>query len=141
MNPDRLRKMTEAAIEAAKSSKGTGSANFRVGAVLTNKKGIIKSKGYNSYKTHTFFTKFYKYPFHHAEGACILNCGLDNIHSSDVICVARVSKTNIVRLAKPCSECQELLRYTGIRKVVYSTNEGTFEELFLDEIEQDTEAA
>lgn len=43
----------------------------------------------------------------------------------------RLTRAGRIALAKPCPGCLELLKYKKFRKVIYSTNEGTFEEIYL----------
>lgn len=40
------------------------------------------------------------------------------------IYVARVSKRNIPRLARPCEKCYSALYNTGVRQIIYTTNNG-----------------
>lgn len=42
-----------------------------------------------------------------------------------VIYVTRFNKTGNTRLAKPCSFCMELIQSVGIKRVVYTTADGT----------------
>lgn len=101
------------------ASEGTGVRQcFRVGAILFSRKHILQAK-HNSYKTHPALVKFFKYPFMHAEAACILAHGLDNCKGLDML-VMRVGKKNDVTMAKPCDSCADLIRHVGIRKVYYS---------------------
>lgn len=103
----------------AMASEGTGVRQcFRVGAILFHRKYILQAK-HNSYKTHPALTKFFKYPYMHAEAACILAHGLENCEGLDML-VMRVGKKNDVTMAKPCDSCSELIKHVGIRKVHYS---------------------
>jgi Cytidine and deoxycytidylate deaminase zinc-binding region. len=43
----------------------------------------------------------------------------------------RLTAAGKIGLAKPCPSCMELLRLKKFRKVIYSTNQGTFEEIYL----------
>jgi hypothetical protein len=42
------------------------------------------------------------------------------------IFVARVSQTGASRMARPCANCYETLLLAGVKKVVYTTNDGGF---------------
>ena len=132
MNSKRFESLSKKVYELALQSSGIADSQYRLAAIMVNKKGIIVSKGTNSYKTHPLFKKFYKYPYHHAEGSCIINRGINNIDSSDIIFVARVGKKDTLLLAKPCKSCQELIRFVGIREVYYSNANGVFEKMILE---------
>ena len=43
----------------------------------------------------------------------------------------RLTAGGRIGLSKPCSSCMEMLKEKKFRKVIYSTNEGTFEEIYL----------
>jgi pyrimidine deaminase RibD-like protein len=43
----------------------------------------------------------------------------------------RLTPGNKIGNSKPCPACLELLKFKKLRKVIYSTNEGTFEEIIL----------
>ena len=107
----------------AMASNGVGTRQcFRVGAILFHRKHILQAK-HNSYKTHPALKRFYKYPYVHAEAACILAHGLDNCRGLDLL-VMRVDKKNTVTMAKPCDSCSDLIKFVGINKVWYSDWEG-----------------
>ena len=40
--------------------------------------------------------------------------------------MARVNQTGDSRMARPCSNCYEALLLAGVKKVVYTTNDGGF---------------
>jgi tRNA(Arg) A34 adenosine deaminase TadA len=42
------------------------------------------------------------------------------------IYVARVNQTGAARMARPCPNCYEALLLAGVKKVVYTTNEGDY---------------
>lgn len=43
----------------------------------------------------------------------------------------RLTQAGRIGLSKPCPACMELLKEKKFRKVIYSTNDGTFEEEYL----------
>ena len=45
--------------------------------------------------------------------------------------MVRTNNQNELRLSKPCNMCEEAMRWVGIKKVVYSTGDATFEEMKL----------
>lgn len=112
----------EAAFRAALLSPGAGRDSFRLGAVIKYKKQILKSKS-NTFKTHTKYLRFNKFPSLHAEAHAIISLGLDNCENTDLY-VIRIQKNNHIGIAMPCSCCQELIKYVGIKKVYYTSYEG-----------------
>ncbi len=126
-----LDKIKGLAINQAKKSKGIGSnKNYRLGAVLFDKKRRVLAVESNSYKTHPLVLGFSEYPTLHAEMNCLVHNGLDNSENCDIM-VARIRKDNSLGLAKPCPSCEAALRYAGIHKVYYTTNEGGIQEFLI----------
>ena len=59
---------------------------------------------------------------HHAEIGCVL--GIDRSKTEGAtIYVVRINRSGDFRLSKPCSMCHEVLKYCGIKKVVYTVDE------------------
>jgi len=49
-----------------------------------------------------------------------------------IVWVARASRNGDLAMAKPCHNCERMLRRRGVRKVVYSTGPDSFEVLQLN---------
>lgn len=102
----------------------------RVGAVIT-KGGRIFSTGFNELRYYRKLPT--KKPWDnslHAEGKAVMRLlrtgrQTDLINAS--IYISRVKKDGTPGLAKPCKFCEELIRAVGIRKVFYTTDEGSVE--------------
>lgn len=111
----------------AVSSLGVGAnRNYKVGAVLFNKRRILSGKP-NSYKTHTALHKISKYPHLHAETHTIISYGLDNC-SGLALLVTRVRQpNNQLTMAKPCSVCQELIHNVNIKECYYTDWNGNIQ--------------
>ena len=112
--------------EIAKLSKGVGGSkgnNFRIGCVIVGAGGCIVSTGVNSYKTSPRLSKFYDYPYYHAEAHAILRRGIDTCVGCTMY-VVRVTKLSHLALARPCKECQRLIKEAKIKKVIYSVGSG-----------------
>ncbi len=62
--------------------------------------------------------------------SCLVHNGLDNSENCDIM-VARIRKDNSLGLAKPCASCEEALKYSKIRNVYYTTNDGQLQQLKL----------
>ena len=106
---------------AAKAAEQSGHDTFRHGAVLV-KGGSILNIAANSDNHTSFGQRFRTAPgraTHHAETACIL--GLDKaITTGAVVYAARINKNGEWKMSKPCSMCHEVMRFVGIKKVVYT---------------------
>jgi len=95
----------------------------KVGAVIVKKK-IVLSKGHNCpHKSRRkLHPRFQQWPDSiHAEVDAILKARTNLKNAS--IYVIRVGSNNKLLLAKPCKYCMAYLKYVGIRKVFYSTDE------------------
>ena len=117
----RITRGIDAATSAAFTSMGVGGRckNFKVGAALYNGSVLMSAKA-NSYKTHPKLLPFTNYPHLHAEQAVILSVGFNQCHGTTLF-VSRVLKDGNIAMAKPCEVCQELIRYAGVRRVFYTT--------------------
>jgi deoxycytidylate deaminase len=60
----------------------------------------------------------------HAETDCLSNCHAKWSKGMDLL-VIRVNNSNKLLNSRPCNSCIDKLRKRNIRKVYYSTNEGT----------------
>lgn len=106
----------------------------RLGAVIM-KGGAIIACGHNSIRYSTKHHKIIKRPTYcdsmHAERAAILkalNQGSLGKLAGSTLYVTRVNNKGQARLAKPCKECMELIVAVGIKKVIYTDNEGLLNE-------------
>ena len=123
------------AFAQAVSSDVSGGA--RVGAVIVLKNKVI-AFGRNQKKTHPFQVEYTRRPGAiclHAENAAIKNA-LKRISVDDMrkatLYVARAKRTDaggpyIYGIAKPCSGCNRAIATFEIKRVVYTTSEGTIE--------------
>lgn len=100
-------------------------------AIAVDSSGIIIAKGTNSYsKTHPvqadYAKKIGKHDaiYLHAEIAALVKCRRD----PHMMFVFRFNKKGEPVLAKPCPICSLAMKEAGIKKVVYTTNDGMEEE-------------
>lgn len=104
---------------------------FKVGCVILDKKGNVIAEGYNQKKTHPMQYKYAernnreKKIYLHAEISALVKCRAE----PHEIIVVRVKKDGSYGLAKPCPICMSAIMESGIKNIVYSTDEGTFEEI------------
>jgi len=95
----------------------------RVGAVIV-KGGRVLSTGYNEIR---WLERLRKTNIH-AEEAAILKLlkarRLSSLIGSDIY-VTRFTRGGAIGCAKPCANCEALIRSVGIRRVFYSDSTGT----------------
>jgi tRNA(Arg) A34 adenosine deaminase TadA len=98
---------------------------YRHGAVLARGKSVINvSANKNNYKSwaQRFRPRNHGHATHHAELGCIL--GVDrSLTQGATVYVARVGKSGITRLSKPCPMCESAMRHVGIKEVIYTIND------------------
>ena len=101
-------------------------SSFKHGAVLAKNGTVINAScnknGFNSFGAR-FRKKEYGCATLHAELGAILNVERSKTEGSTVY-VVRVNRRGEKRLSKPCHMCKSALQYCGVKKVIYSTNEG-----------------
>jgi len=104
--------------------------HFKHGAVLV-KGGSVINTACNKDKYKRFGNRFRNtkacgHATHHAELGCVL--GLDrSLTSGATIYVVRTNRNGEFRMSKPCLMCEEALRFCGVKKVVYTTDEDSVE--------------
>lgn len=117
-------------INEAKKIAGNSNLKYKIGAVITDKKGNIISYGFNQSKSHpkqAMYATMAGSPRKqclHAEIHALIKCR----EEPHTIYVVRVSHDGKLRLAKPCEVCDLAIRVSTIKRVVYSTDTGGFEE-------------
>ena len=94
--------------------------NFRIGAVGIRSDGIIV-KSRNASDRNLC-------PAGHAEAKLI-----KKLDRGSVVYVCRIRKSGGFGMAKPCKNCELLLRNKGIKEVYYSINDEEFGRLNLNE--------
>lgn len=118
---------------AIKVAKTSNHKKAKHGAVLT-KGGSVINLATNSYNYCSFASRFkqeeWQTCLEHAEISCIK--GLDrSVTKGATIYVARVNKNGKSDLSKPCSLCQDVLKFVGVKKAVYTVNEDEIESMKL----------
>lgn len=109
---------------AQKMSRLSTHSKARIGAVIANGSREV-SRGYNSIKTHTRSNT--PYEDLHAEASAIVNAGFREIRGCDIY-VYRENKNGEMAISKPCIYCQDLIKRSGIRRVIYTTECGIVQE-------------
>ena len=101
----------------------------RHGAILV-KGGSIINTCFNKDKFCSFAGKF-RDPNSgpatiHAELGCVLGLARDVTSGGDIF-VCRINKIGELRNSKPCIMCHQVMKHVGIKRVYYTTNEGSVE--------------
>lgn len=112
-------------------------SNAKITAAIVYK-GRVIAYGYNQYRTSWVQRRFKRNEhshYSHAETDAVKNAlkctDIDTISKSTLIIVRakEVNGKNVFGNAKPCSGCQECIKWMGIKKVIYTTDEGKYEQL------------
>lgn len=110
--------------EAEKSSHSF----FRHGAISLYKNKIL-TKGHNQcLNKDIIFTSM------HAEMSVIqqlkrMNLNLKKIKKLTIV-VIRINKNGLLRQSKPCNKCQHIMKRYGIKKCIYSNEDGKLDIMF-----------
>ena len=106
--------------------------NFKVGAVLAQKNKIF-SLAANTGNSHPRGAGTFQSS--HAEIRCLLKylrLNQQTLPKAMLLYVARVSKTGVLGLARPCHDCMTMIQSVGIKKIWYTTSEGWRSEKFYE---------
>lgn len=117
---------------ATKEAKRSAFSRAKVGAVVC-RGGRIISSGYN-YIGNCNYIRGRSYPESvHAEASAVAKLLRARRFGDLVGSTVYVSRFSSIgtRLAKPCRECEDLLRAVGVKRVIYTTNNGGTEEMKL----------
>jgi deoxycytidylate deaminase len=123
-------------MRLAKRESRKGSGKYKLGAVITDARGVVVGRGHNKFRTHPSYghNKFRTHPSYgnqwsgnlHAETDALISALRSKRPLKGGTCYVYRNGGN---LAKPCPCCEEFLRSHGIEKVVYSAGEGNFDEM------------
>lgn len=121
---------TKSKIHAATKVARISDHKFQIGAIVAQGSRIV-SCGVNRYKTHPEQLNCYTGEYGgsiHAELDAVLRCP-HNAAVGSTVYVARVSKSGVPLLAKPCASCIKVLSAAGVRRVVFTTDNGYLVEM------------
>ena len=120
---DGINKMDKLLKLATKIAKQLTDNQYKMVAILTDRKGKILSIGTNSYsKTHTEQARYAKLAgqdarvYLHAEIDAITKCR----GKAHTIYVVRVNNAGQTRPAKPCPICAGAIKEIGIKNILYT---------------------
>lgn len=123
----RQQKLARAALELAAAHEHDVTHQL---CALVVHKNMVLSVGYNQPKTHPISIDTPMQQLH-AEMDALLRCG--STEGVDVI-VVRSKPSGKPGLAKPCEVCENILRRFGVRRVFYTIDSETPDELQLEEM-------
>ena len=115
-------------IKIAKKYTEESSHRWRMAAILISGSQII-SVGINKKKTHPLQKGKHAYSIH-AELDCLISAPFNKIKGSYIVVCRKLTNGDLA-LAKPCNECQKLLKEYGIKKVYYSISDSKIGEILL----------
>lgn len=114
-------------FELAKKLSQKSDYHHKIGAVIVRKNKVI-GLGFNKpKKTHPQSPNAFKTT--HAEFDALWSCSKQDLKGA-IIYVYREHKNGCVASAKPCKDCDTLLKYSGIKRVYYTEN-GHFKQMDL----------
>jgi len=121
-----ISKKTKSYFERAKSEAKKSTYRVKHGAILV-KGGNIINVAYNENSYCSFGMRFRERNVGdatlHAELKCIL--GIDKSKTDGAtLYVVRINNNEEFRMSKPCPMCQEGMRFCGIKRIVYTTDNG-----------------
>jgi tRNA(Arg) A34 adenosine deaminase TadA len=111
--------------KCCKLAEEEGYGKYRIGAIITDSKGSILSKGTNSYiKTHPLQAFWAaevgeaRRVFRHAEIHAISRIPKDS--RPYAIYIGRINRDGTSAIARPCRICERAIKESGIREVHYT---------------------
>jgi len=125
-----LAKITAGFKKAREVSFESESPNFKLGSVIMRKGKILSSGCNQRFKTHPYCK--YNGADHnrnlHAELVSIFRIKNKEILRGATLLVYREHKNGTLANSRPCPMCMNEIKRWGIKKVIYTTNHGIFEE-------------
>jgi len=97
--------------------------NKRHGAIVV-KSGSVVGTGFNRFKNHPHNIPEELIKVHcsrHAEEVALREAGKNS--RGAILYVARVNKQGVDRNSKPCHICDQLIKESGVKKVIYTVEE------------------
>lgn len=118
--------------EAKKARENSDHPQFKVGACLLYKGGVV-SIGFNQIlKSHPITRMFNEHQTIHAEVSAIVRLKNKKLLKDCTMVVYREGAKGNLALARPCPTCKKILKFFKIKKIAYTTYDGYVQE-FLTE--------
>jgi len=97
---------------------------YKIGSVVVCK-GKIIATGHNLIKkSHKLTRIFHKYQAMHSEVSALIHCRFTHNLKGAILYVFRQHKDKTNAICRPCCTCIKILQLFGIKKVIYTTDEG-----------------
>jgi len=109
---------------ARKLSLNSNHKQHHLGCVITKKNKII-SMGWNKTKTHPKSTA--RFHMLHAEIDALLGLSLQDTRGCTAY-IYRENKAGKLAMARPCDGCELALKQAGIKKIIYTYDNGILQE-------------
>ena len=125
-------KKTKRTLELAKRvATNSIYGKLRHGAVLL-KGGNVINVAFNKSDFTKFGNRFRNnytcgHATTHAEIGAILGVSRSSTEGATIV-VVRINRDGEYRMSKPCTMCEDVLKFVGVKKVVYTTGEDTMGE-------------
>lgn len=119
----------ERRINLAAKAASLSNSRFQVGCAVFKGSRFIRSSCNHMNKSDAGASKFYDFPFPHAEYKAVKNLDTSNDY---ILYVARLTKDGNHAMAKPCDSCMKMLSESGVKAVFYTTENG-IEKLVINE--------
>lgn len=126
-------RMASLARIAISVSENSNHPDHSHGAILFRGGGNIIARAANSVGYSQFGAQFRldgENASRHAEIAAITGLPKEVTSGASVL-VIRITRSGVLGLSKPCDMCVACMRTAGIKRVFFSTNSGTIEEMKL----------
>lgn len=126
-----LSKKQQSFVELAKRVSVYSDCTHKHGCVLV-KNGKVINTAFNQNTFSSFADRFIKkewYGTRHAEISVVLGISRSNTTGSTIY-VVRANRWGVFRNSKPCTMCEDTLRFVGIKHIIYSID-NDFQEIFL----------
>lgn len=119
-------KLPSSLKRAMKASLMSDHPQHKLGAVILQKNKVIAVGRNYIHKTHpiTHDHDVTKFKTQHAEVTCILQIKNKDILDKATIVVFRQNKKGEFSIARPCVMCRSILKSFGVKKMIYTINNG-----------------
>jgi deoxycytidylate deaminase len=109
-------------LQLAQTAALHSNFNIKVGSVIVQR-GTPIAIGFNKIKSHPRWCNVGKFSQTiHAEISALMTVAKRDLSGSTIF-VYRAHKNGTPALARPCANCQAILKEYGIKRMVYSINE------------------
>lgn len=109
---------------AQRASKKSDHPKYQLGAAIMVGKSVLGTGSNTIMKHHPISASINPQKTIHAEIAALIGCRYRKDLADAVVIVYREDKAGQPATARPCSVCREVLRQFGIKRMMYTTQNG-----------------